>query len=85
MPAGMASVHAVSATAENTSQPPRKKFKTSELPLNHTQRAVIDGLLHTLKKKGEFDSVRKQAWSMFEGVSFDRQYSNGTFRLLFLQ
>ena len=66
----MASTYAISAIAESISEPPRKKFKTSELPLNSSQRGVIDGLLHTLKKKGEFDSVRKQVWSRFEaGVS----------------
>lgn len=31
---------------------PRKRFKTSELPLTSTQRATIDSLLHTVKKKG---------------------------------
>ena len=52
--------------AGSAAPPPRKKFKTSELPLNATQRAAIDSLLHMLKKKGEFDSVRKQVWSHFE-------------------
>ena len=45
---------------------PRKRFKTSELPFNATQKATIDGLLHTIKKKGEYDSLRKQVWSQFE-------------------
>lgn len=44
----------------------RKRFKTSELPLNSTQRSSIDGLLHTIKKKGEYDSLRKQVWSQFD-------------------
>lgn len=49
---------------------PRKRFKTSELPLNSTQRSSIDGLLHTIKKKGEYDALRKQVWSQFaESVS----------------
>ncbi|KAL8687951.1 MAG: hypothetical protein Q9218_006013 [Villophora microphyllina] len=39
---------------------PRKRFKTSELPLNATQRSAIDGLLHTFKKKGEYDVLRKK-------------------------
>ncbi|KAI4197476.1 MAG: hypothetical protein LQ346_002990 [Caloplaca aetnensis] len=43
----------------------RKRFKTSELPLNATQRSDIDGLLHTLKKKGHYDTVRKNVWSQF--------------------
>ena len=49
---------------------PRKRFKTSDLPLNATQRSTIDGLLHTIKKKGEYDTLRKQVWSQFaESVS----------------
>lgn len=45
---------------------PRKRFKTSELPLNATQKSTIDGLLHTIKKKGEYDSLRRNVWSQFE-------------------
>lgn len=45
---------------------PRKRFKTSELPINATQKSTIDGLLHTIKKKGEYDSLRKNVWSQFE-------------------
>ena len=45
---------------------PRKRFKTSELPINATQRSTIDGLLHTIKKKGEYDLLRKKVWSEFE-------------------
>ncbi len=45
---------------------PRKRFKTSELPLTATQKSTIDGILHTIKKKGEYDLLRKQVWSQFE-------------------
>ncbi|KAI4132637.1 MAG: hypothetical protein LQ338_000577 [Usnochroma carphineum] len=45
---------------------PRKRFKTSELPLNANQRSTIDGLLHTIKKKGHWDTLRKKVWSEFE-------------------
>ncbi len=45
--------------------PTRKRFKTSELPLNSAQRSSVDGLLHTIKKKGEYDALRKQVWSQF--------------------
>lgn len=49
---------------------PRKRFKTSELPLNSSQRSTIDGLLHTIKKKGEYDAFRKIVWSRYiESVS----------------
>lgn len=48
----------------------RKKFKTDDLPLSATQHAVIDKLLHSFKKKGGFDSVRKQIWADFnDGVT----------------
>ena len=45
--------------------PTWKRFKTSELPLNSAQRSSIDGLLHTIKKKGEYDTLRKRVWSQF--------------------
>ena len=49
---------------------PRKRFKPSELPLSATQRSTIDDLLHTIKKKGEYDALRKKVWSEFvESVS----------------
>lgn len=48
----------------------RKRFKASELPLSSSQRSVIDGILHTFKKKGEFDALRKQVWDEYsESVS----------------
>lgn len=46
--------------------PPRKKPKVSELPLAPAQRASIDSLLQTFKKKGQFDALRKKTWSQFE-------------------
>ena len=50
--------------------PQRKKIKTSDLPLNAAQRSSIESLLHTIKKKGEFDSLRKRVWSQYaESVS----------------
>lgn len=44
---------------------PRKKVKTSELPLSSAQRSTIDTLLHTIKKKGDYDALRKQVWSEY--------------------
>ncbi|KAL8868011.1 MAG: hypothetical protein Q9174_005276 [Haloplaca sp. 1 TL-2023] len=44
---------------------PRKRFRVSELPINASQRSAIDGLLHTYKKKGEFDELRKKVWSQY--------------------
>lgn len=46
-----------------------KKFKADDLPLTTAQHAVIDKLLHSFKKKGGFDTVRKQIWADFnDGV-----------------
>lgn len=44
---------------------PRKRFKVSELPLNSSQRSTIDSLLHTIKKKGEYDALRKCVWAQY--------------------
>jgi hypothetical protein len=47
----------------------RKKFKAEDLPLSATQHAAIDKLLHSFKKKGGFDSIRKLIWAEFnDGV-----------------
>ncbi|GAB7357203.1 hypothetical protein MBLNU459_g8188t1 [Dothideomycetes sp. NU459] len=46
--------------------PPRKKPKVSELPLSSAKRSSIDSLLHTFKKKGEFDALRKKTYAQFE-------------------
>lgn len=45
--------------------PPRKKPKTSDLPLSSAQRSSIEGMLHTFKKKGDFDSLRKKAFQQY--------------------
>lgn len=45
----------------------RKKFKTEELPLSAAQHAAIENLLHSFKKKGGFDNVRKKIWADFDG------------------
>lgn len=64
----MASVDTIGSkhVLEDSEFVPRKRFKTSELPLNATQKSTIDGLLHTIKKKGEYDLLRKKVWSQFE-------------------
>ena len=46
--------------------PVRKKLKTSDLPLASATRAAIEGLAHTFKKKGGYDSLRKQVWEDLE-------------------
>ena len=45
--------------------PARKKVKVMDLPLSSTQRVSIDDMLHTFKKKGEFDALRKKAFQQY--------------------
>ncbi|KAK0356413.1 hypothetical protein LTR59_012843 [Friedmanniomyces endolithicus] len=60
----MATDIAMSRTAE-FDLPPRKKPKVSDLPLSSAQRDSIDGMLHTFKRKGEFDALRKKAFQQY--------------------
>lgn len=46
--------------------PPRKKLKLSDLPISQTKRSAIDNLLHTFRKKGEYDAMRKALFAQFE-------------------
>ena len=58
------------SSLEDSVPPPRKKLRITDLPLNSAQRTSIDNLLHTIKKNGEFDLVRKRVWSQYaESVS----------------
>lgn len=51
--------------------PVRKKIKTSDLPISSATRAAIEDLAHKFKKKGGYDSLRKQVWEDLEkSVSF---------------
>ncbi|KAK0926459.1 hypothetical protein LTR29_017863 [Friedmanniomyces endolithicus] len=60
----MATDMAMSRTTE-FDLPPRKKPKVSDLPLSSAQRDSIDGMLHTFKRKGEFDALRKKAFQQY--------------------
>ncbi|KAL1590001.1 hypothetical protein WHR41_01402 [Cladosporium halotolerans] len=60
-----ATVNALLDEVEDFQLPPRKKPKVSELPLSSAQRASIDGMLHTFKKKGDFDALRKKALQQY--------------------
>lgn len=44
----------------------RKKLKSSDLPLTQHQHSTIDSLLHSFKKGGQFDAIRKKVFSQFE-------------------
>jgi hypothetical protein len=69
----MATTMSFSKDSKTATGPVRKKLKTSDLPLASATRAAIEGLAHTFKKKGGYDSLRKQVWADLEGgVSFPR-------------
>ena len=47
-----------------------KRFKPSDLPLSAAQKSAIDGLVHTIKKKGIYDKLRHDLLARFkESVS----------------
>ncbi|KEQ90935.1 hypothetical protein AUEXF2481DRAFT_526595 [Aureobasidium subglaciale EXF-2481] len=46
--------------------PMRKRPRVSDLPLSSSKRASIDSLLHTFKKKGQFDDLRKNTFAQFD-------------------
>jgi hypothetical protein len=47
----------------------RKKMKLLDLPISSTQRSNMEAMLFTLKKKGDFDDIRKKVYKQFdEGV-----------------
>lgn len=46
---------------------PKKKIKTSELPLSSAQRTAVESLSHRFKKKGGYDVIRKKVWGKLEG------------------
>lgn len=61
---------------ENPELPQAKRIKFSDLPLSSAQKSAIDGLVHTIKKKGIYDTLRKKVWSQFdESVSLSKSYS----------
>ena len=62
----MATAMAYSKDSKSSVGPARKKLKTSDLPLASATRAAIEGLAHTFKKKGGYDSLRKQVWEDLE-------------------
>ena len=42
------------------------KYKASDLPLPSATRAAIESLANGFKKKGGYDTIRKQIWESFE-------------------
>lgn len=53
---------ATSMASASDTGPVRKKIKTSDLALSSATRATIEGLAHTFKRNGGYDSVRKSVW-----------------------
>jgi hypothetical protein len=45
--------------------PVARRFKASDLPLTSATRSAIEGLAHSFKKKGGYDTIRKQVWEKF--------------------
>jgi hypothetical protein len=54
------------ANGHSDGPPVRKKIKTSDLPIPSTTRASIEDLAHKFKKKGGYDSLRKEIWEDLE-------------------
>lgn len=48
-----------------SSVPSRTRMKASDLPLSSAVRNAIDGIVHTLKKQGNYDEIRKQVSQSF--------------------
>lgn len=66
----MADVTRKNALDGEASMPLRKKLRPTELPLSQTKRSAIDNLVHTFRKKGQYDSIRKELMAKYvSGVS----------------
>ncbi|RDW88628.1 hypothetical protein BP6252_00660 [Coleophoma cylindrospora] len=59
-----------------TDGPARKKLKTSDLPIASATRAAIEGLAHTFKKKGGYDSIKKQVWANLQSGDFEKEFTH---------
>jgi len=58
------------APARAQSVPARPRLKASDLPLSSAVRNSIDGMVHTFKKQGNYDEIRKLVMQSFtDGVS----------------
>ncbi|KAJ9273238.1 hypothetical protein DTO212C5_823 [Paecilomyces variotii] len=58
-----------------------KKFKTEELPISAAQRAAIDNLLFSFKKKGGFDNIRKTIWAEFNDGEAKKKFTDSLIEL----
>lgn len=55
-----------SGPERGTARPPARKYKASDLPLPSATRGAIESLANGFKKKGDYDTIRKQIWESFE-------------------
>jgi hypothetical protein len=62
----MAEVDKKRALDGDKQAPPRKKLRLSDLPISQAKRSAIDNLVHTFRKKGEYDAMRKTIFTQFE-------------------
>jgi hypothetical protein len=62
----MAEVGRKHALDVDASQHARKKLRPSELPLSQAKRSAIDNLVHTFRKQGQYDSIRKELLAQYE-------------------
>jgi hypothetical protein len=62
----MADVGRKRALDADGAQQVRKKLRPSELPLSQAKRSAIDNLVHTFRKKGQYDSIRKELLAQYE-------------------
>jgi len=64
--ADSSTAYLASRDMSDSTNPMVRKFKASDLPLPSATRSAIDNLAHTFKKKGGYDTIRKQLWAKFE-------------------
>ncbi|KAJ5050679.1 uncharacterized protein L3040_002554 [Drepanopeziza brunnea f. sp. 'multigermtubi'] len=69
------------AAESGTTGPVRKKLKTSDIPLSSATRQSIDDLAHKFKKKGGYDSLRKQVWEDLEKSDFEAEFQQNLIKV----
>jgi len=59
----------------------RKRLRPSELPLSQSKRSAIDNLVHTFRKKGHYDSIRKDLLAQYEASVRTLAYNHSCTKL----
>jgi hypothetical protein len=60
-----------------------RKYKASDLPLHSATRAAIESLVHSFKKGGAYDSIRRQVWDKFKASVRKAPFEASQFFLIF--